>query len=652
MLAPMSLVALYALGSALSAAPEVPTLECEFLPAVLQSLRESHYAKEQVAPLVNQRSVEQFIKSLDPSRNLLLEADVVKFRRSLPKVFETMRSKNCALIDDAWALIISRSKENEQIVKDLLGPKYSLDETVELDFDPERRGYAKTPAERAVLIRKLVHFQVSNLLQAKTSLEEAKKRVLHRFELATLRLKERAQNRELPGFYAEAYASALDPHSSFLSARTLADFEISMRLSLEGIGAALTSRDGFTIIQSIVPGGQADKQNILRPKDKVLAVAQDKEEPVSVIDMDLRDVVSMIRGKSGTKVRLTILREGKETKTFDVSIVRGKIDVKEQAAKIEYQTREIAGRKLNLAVLELPSFYGGDENGRSSYRDVKSLLDEARGKKVDGLVLDLSTNGGGLLRDAVRISGLFLKTGGIVATKSSRGDVEVLTDDDPGVSWSGPLVVLTSPASASASEILAGALRDYKRAVVVGSEQTFGKGTVQVLNALPAGIGAVKVTTGMFFLPSGASTQKVGVPSDIVVPSVFDGFEVGEAKLDYSLPPQSVASFVSATANGLQGKGRWTPVSKSVVSKLSANSKARVAASEPFTEIRKQIEEAKKNRGVVKLSELRKQAEQDEAPESEGGAKEEAKADSKEDPLGKAVVDEALSVLADLVLAS
>lgn len=648
MLPPMSFVALYALGSALSAAPNVPVLECEFLPAVLQSLRESHYAREQVGPLVNQRSVEQFIKSLDPSRNLLLEADVAELRRRLPKVFETMRKNDCALLDEAWALIISRSVENEKIVKQLLGPKYKLDESVELDFDPERRGYAKTAKERAQLVEKLVHFQVSSLLIAKTTLPEAKKRVTHRFELATLRLRERAQNRELPGYYAEAYASSLDPHSSFMSARMLADFEISMRLSLEGIGAALTSRDGFTIIQSIVPGGQADKQNILRPKDKVMAVAQEGQEPVSVNDMDLRDVVAMIRGKAGTKVKLTILREGKETKTFDVSIVRGKIDVKEQAAKIDYRTFEDGGRKLNLAVLELPSFYGGDENGRSSYKDVKNLLEEAKKKKVDGVVLDLSSNGGGLLRDAVRISGLFIKTGGVVATRSSQGDVDVLTDDDPEVVWNGPLVVLTSPASASASEILAGALRDYRRAVVVGSANTFGKGTVQVLNSLPGQIGAVKITTGMFFLPSGASTQKTGVPSDIVIPSLFEGFDIGEANLDYSLPPQSVRPFVSPTANGLQGQERWKPVTPSTLESLRAKSQARVAASPAFAEIKKQVEEAKKNRGVLKLSELRKQAEKD---GTSGEDEEASESDEKEKGLDKAVVDEAVQVLADLVRA-
>lgn len=647
MLPPMSAVALLVLGTSLATAPNVPVLECEFLPAVLQSLREAHYAREQVGPLVGQRSVEQFIKSLDPSRNLLLEADVAKLRRSLPKLFESMRKGDCALLDEAWALVVARSEENEKIVKELLGPKYKLDESVELDFDPERRGYAKSPAERAGLVKKLVHFQVSNLLVAKTSLEEAKKRVAHRFELATLRLRERAQNRELAGYYAEAYASALDPHSSFMSARVLADFEISMRLSLEGIGAALTSRDGFTIISSIVPGGQADKQNILRPKDKVLAVAQEGGEPVSVIDMDLRDVVAMIRGKAGTKVQLSILREGKETKSFDVTIVRGKIDVKEQAAKIDYRTIESGGRKLNLAVLELPSFYGGDENGRSSYRDVKNLLEEAKKKKVDGVVLDLSANGGGLLRDAVRISGLFIRTGGVVATRSAQGDVDVLTDDDPSVVWSGPLVVLTSPASASASEILAGALRDYRRAVVVGGTNTFGKGTVQVLNSLPGQIGAVKVTTGMFFLPAGNSTQKTGVPSDIVVPSLFDGFEIGEATLDYSLPPQSVAPFVSSTANDLKGGDRWTPITGATLERLRAKSKARVAASAEFAEIQKQVDEAKKNRGVVKLSELRKQAEKDGSPD------EEPEADaSKDKGLDKVVLGEALAILADLVSAT
>lgn len=640
----LSALVLLSTGLACTSA-QAADLECVQLPSVLRSFNIHHYTVKEMDAGIRARTVDKFIESLDPSRTMLLEADVKRLQKDLPAVFASMEKGNCAVLGQAAKLILDRAKEDRQIAQRVLGPKYALDESVELILDPEKRGWPKTTAERTALVEKMIHFQISNYLQADMELAKAKKQLVHRYELIEKRLTERLAASELPGIYAEAYASALDPHSSYMSADTLADFRIQMQLSLEGIGAALVSEDGITTIQSLVPGGQAEKSKKLRPKDKIVAVSQEGEEPVSTIDMDLQEVVKMIRGKKGTKVTLTVLRDGSESKTFDVTLVRDKIDVKQQAAKIEYQTRKLADKTVKIGVIELPSFYGGEEGGRSSYADVKRLLEEAKRQKVDGIVLDLSRNGGGLLEDAVRISGLFIETGAVVATKDSRGRLEVLEDEDEDVTYNGPLAVLTSPASASAAEILAGALRDYRRAIVIGGKNTFGKGTVQMLQPLPGDLGALKVTTAMFFLPSGQSTQQRGVVSDILVPSLFDRYDMGEDSLDFSLPPQRTEAFLSKSANPKHPAKRWQPVPQGTIVELAAKSKERVEADAAFAQIKKELEDAAKNKDVVRLADLRKKSKEKakEAEDDEAAEEDEFK------KMQAAVTSEGVSILADYV---
>lgn len=585
-----------------------PQMTCDALPELLTAMQVKHYARETVAPVSERRAVDKYIEVMDSAKMLFLESEVKAFRKRLPRVFDRMRDGDCKLLEEVAALSVQRARADARFVRSMLGDGYKLDESVELELDADTRGYPKTRAEREKRLAAMVHFQVSNQLISGAKLDKAKARVAHRYELVERRLKERREPQDLPEIMAKAFASGLDPHSDFFSAKDLEDFRISMRLSLEGIGAVLRSEDGYTRIQSVVPGGAADKEGTLRPKDKIVAVAQAGEEPVSTIDMDLREVVRMIRGKKGTTVVLTVLREGKDTRTFDISIVRDKIDVKDQAAKITYETRKVGKKSYKIGVLDLPSFYGGN-GGRSAYEDVKNLLKEAKAEKVDGLVLDLSENGGGLLDFAVKISGLFIETGGVVATKASSGEVEVLSDEDDSTVYSGPLVVLISGASASASEIVAGALKDYGRAVVAGGAQTFGKGTVQQLQPLPGGLGALKLTMGMFFRPSGGSTQQRGVRSDLGIPSIMDGYDLAESELDHPLPHQSIPPFVSGSSSG-RGKV-WAPVDAGQIAKLRKASKARVAKADKLQEIVKDAKEARKEKKRVKLSELRKKALED-----------------------------------------
>jgi carboxyl-terminal processing protease len=601
----LSIAAPFAAAQAPSSVPD--GIQCRDLPSLFHVFTQVHYSVKKVDESVQKHTAEQFIKLLDRSKSLFLAAEAQNLQNELPKVFVDASRGDCQRLEDAWGIVRRHAAEDEQLAKQILTDKFKIDDNTELMMDPDKRQYAKTEAERSQLVRDMIQFQISNYLVAGLTMDQAKHQLIHRYELVSKRLAERQSKGKIPWLWAEAFAEALDPHSAYMAPDELADFEISMRLSLEGIGAQLRTEDGFTVIQSLVPGGQAEKTNQLQPGDKIIAVAQEGESPVSTIDMESNDVVKMIRGKKGTKVTLTILREGKVDKTFLVTIVRDKIDVSSQAAKITYETRKVGERTIKIGIIDLPSFYGGEKGGRSSYEDMKKLLDEARSQKADGIVLDLSRNGGGLLDEAVRISGLFIKRGAVVATKGSDGKLRVLEDTDAGIEWPGPVAVIISPASASASEILAGALKDYHRALIIGSNKTFGKGTVQNVVSLPPEIGAIRVTIGMFFLPGGASTQLRGVQSDISVPSVLDGYNLGEEKLDYAMPAQTVPLFLSSAANTDDASGHWNPVQRDRIAALAEKSKARIASDPAFAKIREELQNLLKNRAEVRLGDLRKQ---------------------------------------------
>lgn len=606
---------------------QASNLSCAVLPQLFNLYFRFHYVHRSMNDDIKTHTVDQFIKTIDPSKTLLLQSQVDTLKKNLVGTFKTMDEGNCKAIDEAQAALLKGVEENEKFAKEFLNDKYVLDETAELITDPDKRKFSKDLDEKKSLLKKMIHFQITNEMLSKTKLEEAKKNVVHRYELDTKRTKEKKTSDRQVDF-AESFALALDPHSSYLSADSLEEFRIQMQLSLEGIGASLSSQNGFTLVEEVIPGGAADRLKILQPKDKIIAVAQDGAKPEPVVDMDLSDVVKKIRGKKGTKVTLTILRQGETNKTFDVSIVRDKIDIKESAAKLTYETKKAGDKTYKIGVIDLPSFYGGGREGRSSAEDMKKLVVEARKNKVDGMVIDLSRNGGGLLDDAVKIAGLFMKKGPVVATKGSDQRVDVLADRDEDVVYNGPLMVLTSRLSASASEILAGALKDYRRALIVGSDHTYGKGTVQVVSDLPQGLGAMKVSTGMFFVPGGASTQHQGVESDIELPSVFSTDDIGEKTMDYSLPPQKIPTFAGTDANSEEINRHWKPVDADIIKKLKKSSQDRVGKDPKFAEIVKNLEDGKKNKGVIRLAEMKKKAE------------EENKKDDKKDKTRKAKIKE------------
>jgi len=511
-------------------------LTCNHLPVLMKNFLNNHYAIKDLTGDVKIHAINNMIQRLDPSKTLLYASDLERLKSYLQNLFVSIQTANCNSLKPVYDLLVTRAQENEAIVKKIIGPDYRLDEILELNIDVKKRPYAKTTTEKQMLLKKIVQFQIENDLLAGIDLAEAKKKQIHRYELQTMRIVERNPEK-LITVAAEAFAQSLDPHTTYLSPKDLEELRIQMQLSLEGIGAVLRSDNGFTVVEELIPGGAAERSGLLKPADKIIAVAQAKEKPVNIIDMDLQDVVKMIRGKKGTRLTLTILRQAERTYRLDVTITRDKVDIKEQEAKITYESRKMDGKHYRFGIIDLPSFYGDEKGNKSCYEDVKNLLAEARHQHVDGIVLDLSRNGGGLLSEAVRIAGLFLGEGAIVATKDSHERITIYVNgtgtsemkgkyklikfpaENSRSVYTGPLVVLTSRLSASASEIVAGALKDYYRAVIIGTDHTFGKGSVQALTPLPQDLGGMKVTTSLFFLPGGHSTQKTGVEADVRLPN-------------------------------------------------------------------------------------------------------------------------------------
>jgi carboxyl-terminal processing protease len=596
------------LGVPAPAAAE-PELGCKVIPELVGQFLRRHVSHRRLTDDLRARTAELYLERIDPSKTLLLESEAQAFAREIPAVFDDAVSGDCHRLAEIHATLVERYGQFEERVRTVVSAEgFAVDPEAELVIDPDERGRPKTAQEQQDLLRRQIDFQVANYLSAGTELPEARERLVHRYELFQKHARE-LEPEELHATFLDAFAAALDPHSSYFSADANEDFKIAMSLSLEGIGVALSSKDGYSLVERVLPGGAADRQGSLRPNDRIISVAQAEGPWVDVIDMPLRDVVRRIRGKRGTPVRLTVLRDGEPAERFEVTIVRDTIDLEEQAASLRYETVPGEDGPLKLAVLELTSFYGDkDPTKRQCADDVARLLDQARREQADGLVLDLSRNGGGLLDYAVEISGYFIRKGPIVAVRDRSGPLQVLEDPSDDVRWSGPVVVLVSRASASASEILAGALKDYGRAVIAGDDHTFGKGTVQTVVELPGRLGALKMTTALFFRPGGLSTQRSGVASDVVIPSLFNTARFGEAVEANALANEQVRPFVNGHAVAASPGMPWRALDANTLAKLAERSRARVGESEAFRAIERELAEDASRGGVVRVAEILKDA--------------------------------------------
>jgi carboxyl-terminal processing protease len=421
--------------------------------------------------------------------------------------------------------------------------------------------------------------------------------------------------------YLTALCMCFDPHSSYMSPRSVKDFKITMGLKLEGIGAALRSEDGYTIVAQIVPGGAAAGDGRLKVNDKIIAVGNGTAEYVDVVEMKLTKVVDMIRGKSGTRVRLKVLTAAtNDIKIYELTRQEVQLANSEVKGEILDSSGRIKGSRSRIGIIHIPSFYRdfeGEENGdpefKSTARDVKKVLNDFHSKGgVDAVVVDLRYNGGGALKEAIEVSGLFVGEGPVVQVKDQKGRAKVHRDDEPTALYKGPLVVITNRLAASASEIFAGVIKDYNRGLIVGDRTTHGKGTVQsVMNVgsrflqqlfKPQDLGALKLTINQFYRVNGDSTQNLGVPSDVALPSLLDNMDLGESFLDNAMPFDRIREV---------DHKRMSMVKPDMVSSIRENSRKRVLASSDFQKVDKDIEKylARKQRKSVSLNEddLRKE---------------------------------------------
>jgi carboxyl-terminal processing protease len=578
-----------------AAASEPGATEANITRLTTNLLEQSQFAHRPFDGKLAGEFLERYLDSLDGSRSLFVQTDVDEFATYRATLAEAMReSGDTGPAQAIFARYLERLKQRADYVADALRTSkfdFTGHDTYSLDREHSPRPRDLIAAKELwraqlraeYLQEKLDHSEagrIADTLSKRYARQVATMKALHGDDVLEV--------------YLDAMTHVYDPHSDYLGHEQMESFSIAMNLSLFGIGATLESADGYCKIRDLVPGGPAARGGLLKPGDRIVAVAQTGGEPTDIVDMPLSHAVELIRGPKGSTVTLRVIPSGSADGSAPetATLVRDEIKLEDQEAKariIDLPTGK--GGTLRLGVIDLPSFYADmgtrkPAGHRSATADVARLLTKLKTEHVQGVVLDLRHNGGGSLEEAISLTGLFIRTGPVVQTRDQAGKIAVDADDDPGVAYDGPLVVLTSRFTASASEIVAGALQDYGRAVIAGDPSTFGKGTVQ--NILPlapimdrVGLahvydpGALKVTISKFYRPSGASTQLRGVVSDIVIPSASDLGEVSESALKDALPWDTVPAAPYDRSNQVEPYLRV----------LREDSARRIAAEKEFVEL-------------------------------------------------------------------
>jgi carboxyl-terminal processing protease len=514
-------------------------------------LSHSHLRQKSLDNDISKIFFDNYLDALDLNHQIFLQSDIDEFRDKYQSVLDDYtfgvlkkdRVPNAAPAFEIFERFKQRIQERRAVIDDLLEQQYAFNVDDAIMIKRSEEPWPKTEEEARELWRLRIKYDLLQGRLGKEDIVKVKERLSKRYsrlvkDYITLEPDEVLQ------IYLTALSNAYDPHSDYMSPTTAADFYIkNVHNELTGIGALLRSNEGYCQIVSLVPGGPADKSKKIKPGDKIIAVAQDDNEAVDVVEMKLNKVVQLIRGELKTKVKLTIIPaksvDGSETR--ELTLVREKIELKEQFAKARIIELPVAtGKTRRLAVLTVPQYY---ENVAA---DTALILKRLKNENVEGIALDLRRNGGGILPEAVELTGLFFPEGPVVQVQNFVKQKQVLNDEDPSTVYDGPLVVMVSHLSASAAEITAAALQDYGRAVIVGDKTTHGKGTVQTLVELkrfkdtPAESGLLKYTISKFYRVEGSTTQRNGVTPDIILPSIYDYMELGEAHLPQSLEPDSI----------------------------------------------------------------------------------------------------------------
>ncbi|MBV7479572.1 MULTISPECIES: carboxy terminal-processing peptidase [unclassified Pseudomonas] len=576
---------------------------------VVELLKRHHYSKP---PLDDARSViiyDSYLKLLDPSRSYFMASDIAEFDKWKTQFDDFLKSGDLNAGFTIYKRYLDRVKARldfalAELNKGVDKIDFSAKET--LLIDRKDAPWLKSTAELDDLWRKRVKDEVLRQKIAGKDSKQIQETLTKRYKNQLARL-DQTRAEDIFQAYINTFAMSYDPHTNYLSPDNAENFDINMSLSLEGIGAVLQSDNDQVKVVRLVPAGPADKTKQVAPADKIIGVAQGNKEMVDVVGWRLDEVVKLIRGPKGTVVRLEVIPASNapnDQTSKIVPITREAVKLEDQAVKKSVLNLKQDGKDYKLGVIEIPAFYldfkafrAGDPDYKSTTRDVKKLLTELQKDKVDGVVIDLRNNGGGSLQEATELTSLFIDKGPTVLVRNADGRVDVLEDENPGAFYKGPMALLVNRLSASASEIFAGAMQDYHRALIIGG-QTFGKGTVQTIQ--PLNHGELKLTLAKFYRVSGQSTQHQGVLPDIDYPSIIDTKEIGESALPEAMPWDTIRAAIKPAVDPF----------KPFLAQLKSEHDVRTATDAEFVFIRDKLALAQKlmNEKTVSLNEVERRA--------------------------------------------
>ena len=594
---------------------------------LVHSLEQLHYLNKTLSEIDAQEFLKNYMSDLDFNRLFFLRSDITGFQDRFANSITLYLRQQGNLYPAFEIFETYRDRVNNRIEWIEKRLEEDFDFTQDDTYTPDRHeeDWPETIAETDDLwTRRLKYELLNEMLSSKAFSGEqtdqdteedteakseqeiyeeqlgfAKENVLKRYKRIREALEE-IEAFEVEEIFLSSFTHMYDPHSSFMSADTLEEFSIALRNSLVGIGAVLAVEDGYCVIRELMTGGPAERSKQLNPTDKIVGVSDGNGEMVDVIGMKLRKIVKLIRGKEGTEIRLLIQpADGDPTDRKEVILKRGTIKLTFSLAQAEFYEIEQGETTVPIGVISLPTFYGPTDmkgESASTTRNVEELIDTLKRMNIEGLIVDLRGNGGGLLEEAIDLTGLFIPSGPVVQVKDTVGQVNERIDRDKKISWNGPMIVLVSRHSASASEIFAGALKNHKRALIVGETSTHGKGTVQVLFEMDRSLfsrrnrpkmGAAKVTIQKFYLPDGSSTQRRGVLADIAIPSINDHLPIGEDDLPNALPWDSIDPVkwdYSETIDALT-----SPIDEELLATLSLESQRRQESLPEFNYLERHI---------------------------------------------------------------
>ncbi|MEY3458585.1 MAG: Tail-specific protease precursor [Planctomycetota bacterium] len=560
----------------------------------------------------------RYIEIWDPQKLYFLQSDIDEFAPQKLNLDDLILKGDIGFAAVVFERFRERMTARAATIAGLVDMEHDFAVDEQIPRDADDLPWAKDQSELDERWRKRIKFDLLMLKLEDKGLDDARKRLKTRYRTNQVFM-DQTEPYEVLELFLSSMTHCLDPHSAYMSPQTLNEFDTTMKLRLEGIGARLKYEDGYTVVEEVIQGGAAAADKRLVKGDRIIGVSADAASDfVDVVEMKLSRVVEMIRGKKGTKVRLQVLKESGGIEEYELTRTEVKITEDEVKGKIINSADWIPGQTTRLGVLRIPSFYrdfqGANEGGdfKSTSRDVKVVLEEFRRQNVDVLIVDLRWNGGGALQEAIEVSGLFIPKGSVVQVKEPGDSVQTYEDEDPDVYWRRPMVVVCNRFSASASEIFAGAIKDYRRGIVVGDRTTHGKGTVQ--NVVPvagrmslfaADRGALKLTISKFYRVNGDSTQTRGVTSDVTLPSLLNHRDIGEESMDNALEFDRITR---APYN------QYTNVTDALVESLQKKSSARVENDADFVQINKLIARylERKNDKLISLNESVLRAEEEE----------------------------------------